>query len=131
MFSIAQLCEQDPDLENLSGLLLRVVAAPVADPASVAALRWNLAQALLDHCERRDRACAERMPVEVPSPDAARRSREALATLCGAFAHYIADWSMARIAAEWQEFGRETEAVLAARAGLPADSFALDDRRAA
>ena len=111
-------------VEQLRG----IVANPYPDPASVAPLRWRIAQALLEHCERKD-AIASGLPAV-----ATMARREDHAALCCLFSHYIADWSVARIGAEWRQFGKETEDLVASLTYVVGSNGAAPDpdmRRAA
>lgn len=98
---------KEVEILALVGQLRDVVANSYPDPASVAPLRWQIAQTLLEHCERKDRAVTD------VREDVAARRRADHAAVCCLFAHYIADWSVGRVAAEWERFGKETEDVAA------------------
>ena len=108
---IAELYDEHRLLEQQAAELLQVVAADYPDPASVAALRWQMAQALREHCVREDRAVYGRM---MDSGDASvrpiawyyRRDHDALTR---DFTAYIADWPVARIGREWPRFRADTE----------------------
>jgi hypothetical protein len=112
---IRKLREEHRAIEAQAAHLLRIVSARVPDSAAVAAMRWRMAQALRDHCGREDRlvydwllACGDSAAVE-----AASHYRSDHGALASAFAAYIADWPVQRIAREWQRFGEETRTQLA------------------
>lgn len=116
-----------PELIALVGQLRDVVANSYPDPASVAPLRWRVAQALLEHCERKERTAGE------GGEEVAARRRADHAALCCLFAHYIADWSVARIAVEWEAFGKDTGDMIASLSHVVAscDASPCETRRAA
>jgi hypothetical protein len=112
--SIAELCEEHRQLEAQAARMLAIVSAPVADAASVAGLRWRMAQALLDHCRSEDRAVYDRL---LGSGDAtatalAWRYRQEFGEMGAAFATYIADWPVDRINRNWIGFRADTEAMM-------------------
>jgi len=112
---IAELCEEHRLLERQGAELLQVVDADYPDPASVAALRWQMAQTLLEHCTREDRAVYGRI---MDSGDTSatpiawyyRRDHDGLTR---DFAAYIADWPVVRIGSEWLLFRAGTERIMA------------------
>lgn len=115
MKAISELCEEHRKLEALAGEMLRIVAAPAADAAAIATLRWRLAQNLLDHCAGEDRAIYDRL---LASGDAAAtalawRYRQEFGTLGAAYAHYISDWPVDRINRNWIGFRADTETMMA------------------
>lgn len=107
---IPQLCAEHRVLEAHAALLLRIVAVPVPDAASVAAMRWRMAQALLDHCRTEDEHIYD--PLIAAGDRVAVQYREEHGALAKAFANYIAAWPVERIAREWKRFGVETEMML-------------------
>lgn len=111
---IPQLCAEHRALEAHAALLLRIVAVPTPDAAAVAAMRWRMAQALIDHCREEDRRVYAPLIAsgDPAAASVAARFREDYGALASAFANYIAAWPVARIAREWQRFGIETEAML-------------------
>lgn len=113
---IEDLCAEHRELESLSAELLRVVGAQISDSASVAGLRWQIARALADHCEREDRQVYDKL---LCSGDAiatvlALRCRQEHGVIVERFRTYIQEWPVGRITREWEDFGRATEAMLAA-----------------
>lgn len=113
--SIAELCEEHRRLEAEAAKMLAIVGAPVADAAAIAGLRWQMAQALLDHCAREDRSVYDRL---LASGDAvatalAWRYRQEFGALGAAFAHYISDWPVDRINRNWIGFRADTELMMA------------------
>lgn len=114
MSAISELCEEHRKLEALAGQMLAIVAAPVADAAAIATLRWRLAQALLDHCAVEDRAVYDRL---LASGDAAAtalawRYRQEFGALGAAYAHYISDWPVDRINRNWIGFRADTQTMM-------------------
>lgn len=115
MTAFAKLCEEHRAIEAQAATMLAIAAAPVADAAAVAGLRWKMAQALLDHCKGEDRAVYDRL---LASGDAtatalAWRYRKEYGALGAAFALYISDWPVDRINRNWLGFRADTEAVMA------------------
>ncbi len=114
MTGISRLCEEHRKLEALAEQMLRIVAAPVADAAAVATLRWRLAQALLDHCAVEDSGIYDRL---LASGDAvataiAWRYRQEFGALGAAYAHFISDWPVDRINRNWIGFRADTEVMM-------------------
>ncbi|AQR75175.1 hypothetical protein BXU08_17255 [Sphingomonas sp. LM7] len=112
---IPEFCAEHRALEAQAASLLAIVSAPVPDAAAVAALRWQLAQSLLDHCQREDWLIYDRL---LSSGDAiatniAWRYRQDHGLIGPAFANYIAAWPVGRINRDWVRFRTETEALLA------------------
>jgi hypothetical protein len=112
---IDELCAEHRELEAQAAELLRVVAAQSPDSASVAGLRWRMARALSDHCEREDRQVYGPL---LGSGDAiasvyALRCRQDHGVVVARFHAYILDWPVTRITREWTEFGRATQEMLA------------------
>ena len=115
MTSISELCEEHRQLEAHAARMLTIVAAPVADAASVAGMRWRMAQALLDHCRDEDRVIYDRL---LASGDAVATAlaweyRKEFGALSAAFASYIADWPVDRINRNWIGFRADTETMMA------------------
>jgi len=111
---IEELCAEHRALEAQAAQLLRIVDAPVPDAAAVAAMRWQMGQALLDHCKREDIAIYDRL---LSSGDAiatniAWRYRQEHGLLGPSFANYIAAWPVGRINKEWDRFGAETRILM-------------------
>lgn len=112
---IEELCAEHRDLEAQGAELLRVTSAASPDSAGVAGLRWQVARALADHCEREDRQVYDRL---LSSGDAvatvlALRCRQEHGVLPERFRSYILDWPVDRITREWTDFGRQTRAIVA------------------
>ena len=115
MATISELCDEHRKLEALAANLLKIVAAPVADAASVAGVRWQMAQALLDHCRGEDRAVYDRL---LASGDAiatalAWEYRKEFGALGAAFSGYIGDWPVDRVNRNWIGFRADTQAIMA------------------
>lgn len=115
---IDDLCAEHRILEQHAERLLRVVEGEMPDAAAVAALRWNMAQTLEQHCGREDSAVYERL---LESEDATARAvawhyRREHGALTGDFGLFIAQWPVERITAEWKLFGEECRAVIASLA---------------
>jgi len=112
---IREFCAEHRALEAQAAQLLAIVAAPVPDAAAVAAMRWQMGQALLDHCAREDRLIYDRL---LSSGDAiatniAWRYRQEHGLIGPAFANYIAGWPVGRINKEWDRFRAETRILMA------------------
>lgn len=112
---IEELCAEHRALEVHAAQLLEIVAAQVPDAAAVAALRWGMAQALLDHCNREDLVLYDRLlsSGDAVATNIAWRYRQAHGMLGPAFANYIAAWPVGRINREWPRFRAETRILLA------------------
>lgn len=115
METIRELREEHRLLEADARRLLAIVGNRVPDAASVAAMRWDMAQQLFNHCEREDRGVYERMAVsgDARAIATARAYRLDHGAMSAAFGRYISDWPVARIASEWTVFRAETEAMVA------------------
>jgi hypothetical protein len=115
---ISELCEEHRALEAQAEQLLRIVSAPVPDAAAVAAMRWAMVQALLDHCAREDRLVYDRLLTsgDAIATQVAWRYRQEHGTLGPAFANYVAAWPVGRISREWAKFGVETREIVASLA---------------
>ena len=113
---IAELRDEHRALEQLASALLVIAAAPVPDPASVAALRWGMACRLHDHCAREERYIYHPLiDSDVPAlARAGERSHRAFGGIAEMFGRFVADWPVERIAREWRGFGAEAKAVVAA-----------------
>jgi hypothetical protein len=110
---LAELCGEHRLLEQQVNQLLRAASAPTPDPASVAGLRWRMAQTLSDHRAGEDRLVYDRLLScgDSIATAVAWRHRQEFNALTRAFGDYIAAWPVDRIAREWEQFGLETEAV--------------------
>ncbi len=102
------------ELEDAAARLARIVDAAVPDAAAVAAVRWNMAAALLDHCANGDRQVYERLVVsgDGAAIAAAWRFRQEHGETAESFRRYVQQWPVARITREWREFQAETRLVL-------------------
>lgn len=115
MKAIPELCAEHRKLEAMAGQMLAIVAAPVADAAAIAGLRWRIAQTLLNHCVDEDRAVYDRLLVsgDAAATALAWRYRQEFGALGAAYANYISDWPVDRINRNWIGFRADTEAVMA------------------
>ena len=115
MKAIPELCEEHRKLEAMAGQMLAIVAAPVADAAAVAGLRWRIAQRLLNHCAEEDRSIYNRLLVsgDALATALALRYRQEFGNLGSAYAHYISDWPVDRINRNWVGFRADTETMMA------------------
>jgi hypothetical protein len=109
------ICEEHRALDRRAGELLQIVAAAVPDPAAVAALRWGLAQALIDHCTREERGLYAQL---LASGDASAVQdvlafRHRYGQLARRVADYIDGWPVARIGRDWAAFRTDTGALVA------------------
>jgi hypothetical protein len=112
---IEELCAEHRALEAQAAQLLSIVSASVPDAAAVAAMRWRMAQALLDHCSREDWLIYDRL---LFSGDAAATKiawlyRQEHGLLGPSFANYVAGWPVGRITQEWERFRAETRILMA------------------
>ena len=112
---IAALCAEHRELEAQAAELLRIVVADAPDSAIVAGVRWRIARALADHCEREDRQVYDRL---LGSGDAvatvlALRCRQEHGVVVDRFRTYILDWPVDRVTREWAAFGEATKAIIA------------------
>lgn len=114
MSSISELCDEHRQLEGNARHLRKIVAAPVADAASVASMRWQMAQALHDHCAREHREVYRLIlsSGDAKATGAAWAYRLEHGELALAFGRYITDWPVARINREWNAFQADTLAIL-------------------
>lgn len=112
---IPEFCAEHRALEAHAAQLLAIVSAPVPDAAAVAVMRWRMAQALIDHCNREDRLIYDRLlsSGDAIATDIAWQYRQEHGTIGPSFASYIAAWPVGRITREWARFRAETEALLA------------------
>jgi hypothetical protein len=115
MSATSKLCAEHRWLEAEAAKLLRVVSMSTPDTASVAAIRWRLAQALREHCAREDEVVYDWL---IASDDdaafaAAWRHREKHGRIGEYFTRYVADWPVSRVGREWPAFCAETKAVIA------------------
>lgn len=111
---LEELRNEHRQLEEKAAQLLQILENEVPDPASVAVIRWNMAQSLTDHCAREDRGIYDRL---LASGDAAATAvawsyRQVHGTLVPEFSRYIAEWPVDRIAREWKAFGDATRTLL-------------------
>jgi iron-sulfur cluster repair protein YtfE (RIC family) len=118
MHVIAELCGEHRQLEEQASQLMEIAGAAVPDPATVAMIRWRLAQALSDHCAREDRAIYDNMLAsgDVSATAIAWAFRREHGALAESFGRYIGAWPVDRIAREWARFRVDTHAVLEALA---------------
>jgi hypothetical protein len=112
---IRELCAEHRALEVQAARLLAIVSAAVPDAAAVAAMRWRMAQALLDHCNREDWLIYDRLLFsgDAVATGIAWLYRQEHGLLGPAFANYIATWPVGRITQEWARFGAETRILMA------------------
>lgn len=115
MATISELCDEHRKLEALAAQLLKIVAAPVADAASVAGVRWQMAQALLDHCRGEDAAIYDKLlsSGDREATELAWRFRREFGMLSAAYTSYISDWPVDRINRNWIGFRADTVALMA------------------
>ena len=92
-----------------------VLATPSEDIAAVAAMRWQLIRALMDHFTREESdICAPLVATGNAAAIAATLSfRDVQGTIREAMMTYQSDWPAGRIARDWDGFCAESEAVLA------------------
>jgi hypothetical protein len=111
---IRELCAEHRALEVQAAQLLAIVSGAVPDAAAVAVLRWGMAQALLDHCNRENWLVYDRLLAsgDAIATNIAWRYRQEHGALGPAFANYIAAWPVGRISREWARFRDETEALM-------------------
>ena len=114
MTSIKDIWNEHRALEARAAQLLQIVASPVPDPAAVAAVRWDMAQALAQHCAREDREVYAPLLAsdDAEARLAARHLNEEQGMLARRFADYAARWPVARMAREWEVFRSDTAALL-------------------
>lgn len=125
MSIISKLRDEHRLLEADIGHMLDIVANPSPDAASIAAIRWRLAQTLFEHCAHEDRAIHDRL---AQSGDAAAIAvcsdyRRAHVALGEVFGRYLADWPIDRISRDWDGFGSATRAM----ARSVADRIAVEE----
>ena len=115
MPQIAGLIAEHRILEGEAARLVAIVAGRVPDGAAVAAVRWRMAEALLDHCAREDRLVYDALlNAEDPvAADLAWRYREDHGAIGAAFTRYVTEWPVSRVAREWDRFREETHAIVA------------------
>ncbi len=101
-------------LRDHAAQLLAIVSADVPDAAAVAAMRWRMAQALRDHCEREDREIYDRLlsSGDAVATEIAWRCRQEHGTLGSIFATHMASWPVDRINREWPHFRADTRALM-------------------
>lgn len=112
---IEGLCAEHRALEAQAGQLLVIVSARVPDAAAVAVMRWQMAQALRDHCSREDQLVYDRLlsSGDAIATDIAWSYRQEHGMLGPAFANYMNAWPVGRISREWEWFGAETRILMA------------------
>jgi hypothetical protein len=111
---ISELCDEHRQLAAQAERLREIVRRPVPDTASIAAMRWQMAQALYNHCAHEDQ---EIYQLIFASGDAAATRvawayRQEHGRIGRAFGQYVTDWPVARINREWDIFRAETLAIL-------------------
>jgi hypothetical protein len=113
---IGQLCAEHRALEVQAARLLEIVAGQVPDAAAVAGMRWQMAQALLDHCKREESEVYDRLlsSGDAIATNVAWRYRQEHGRLGPSFASYVAAWPVGRINREWARFRDETRTLMAA-----------------
>lgn len=91
-----------------------VLMQPPGEAAQVAAVRWRLLKALLDHFDREDReVCGSLVATgNVRAIDASVRFRGAFATLRELVMQYQGEWSSERILRDWAAFCDASHALL-------------------
>lgn len=111
---IAELMDEHRELQRQTARLLHAISAEVPDPAGVAVIRWQFAQALFDHCSREDRSVYDRLLAcgDVTATTIAWRYRQEFGELAREFALYISEWPVDRIVGDWKEFGADTRLIL-------------------
>ncbi|WP_268801268.1 hemerythrin domain-containing protein [Sphingomonas sp. Root241] len=112
---IEGLCAEHRALEAQAAQLLSIVSAPVPDAAAVAAMRWRMAQALFDHCNREDWLIYDRLLFsgDAVATRIAWLYRQEHGLLGPSFANYVATWPVDRITKEWERFRAETRILMA------------------
>ncbi|MEN3748144.1 hemerythrin domain-containing protein [Sphingomonas sp. HF-S3] len=122
---LAKLRDEHRVLETDINRMLEIVANPAPDAASIAAIRWRLAQALFDHCAQEDRAIHDRLAQsgDATAIAACRDYRREHGAMGERFGRYIADWPIERISRDWETFGAETRAM----ARRVADRIAVEE----
>lgn len=110
MSSIQSICEEHRAIAARAAQLLRVTESVVPDTASVAALRWGMAQALVAHCAREEREVYAWLLASGDADAAAvvQRFTEQYGALARRFTEYVSGWPIARLAREWEAFRAET-----------------------
>ena len=88
---------------------------PLGDPAQVAAVRWRLVRALLDHFDHEDRdVCGSLLASGNAQAVAATLSfRESFGALRTLVLHYQQDWPSDRMERDWEGFCDASHALLA------------------
>lgn len=120
MERIEELLDEHRRIEERMAELLRVVDARVPDAATVAMLRWDLVGALAEHHAREDRWICARVihSSDTLAARAAWHHRRTAGTVRDGVMRFVAEWPVARVAAQWTPFGaamREMLALLAER----------------
>lgn len=114
MSTISELCEEHRQLEAQARQMLHIVAAPYADAAAVAGVRWRMAQMLFNHCEHEDRLVYRTIlsSGDAVATAAAMAYRHEHGELAANFGRYVTNWPVARINQEWDAFRAETRSVM-------------------
>ena len=110
MIVLAELLGEHQELERLADGFKAIVRAPVPDAAAVAAVRWQLVRAFIDHWEREDRLVYDLL---LASGDARATAltwafRQEFGTLREEMRRYVTEWPVDRISREWQAFQEHT-----------------------
>lgn len=92
-----------------------VLMQPPGEAEQVAAVRWRLLRALLDHFDHEDRAVCGSLVASgnAQAIHASLKFRDAFGTLRGLVLEYQADWPTDRMMREWPAFCDASQAVLA------------------
>jgi hypothetical protein len=115
---IAELCGEHRQLEAQASRLMDIVSAEVPDPATIAMVRWRMAQALSDHCAHEDLAIYDWLLAsgDVSASAVAWAFQREHGALVELFGRYIVSWPVERIAREWDAFRVDTHGVVEALA---------------
>lgn len=114
MAPISELREEHRQIAAQARQVLHIVTGPVADAAAIAGIRWRMAHALFEHCEREDRLVYRSI---LSSGDAAATAaatdyRREHGRLAADFGRYVTDWPVTRINREWEAFRDATRLVM-------------------
>jgi len=103
---LAELLGEHLHLEKLGGRLLAEVRAPFPDAARVAALRWDLCRAFIDHWEREDQFIYDPLLASGDAEAMAKawEFRREFGALREEMRHYVTEWPVDRIPREWEAF---------------------------
>jgi len=110
---LAELLGEHLELEKLGARLLDVVNVRVPDAAKVAALRWELCRAFVDHWGREDQLIYDRLLAsgDAEAVAAAWEFRREFGALREEMRLYVTEWPVDRIAREWEAFRDHTFAL--------------------